>query len=521
MRFFCERKKPVMELIKENIKVNDVVVNSTVQKTVDGDIIVPDSKPDILKILQVDAVSCITEKEINEGSISVKGRVDLKILYIPDSETECIKSILTSFDFEENISNKKIDSTDFAIVNSSVERAEFSLTNSRKLKIKSIVEIDYEIIRTIDIEPAVDCEEDMEIKRQSIVLRNSIGVDEFSFRVRDRIVVPSGQSSVGEVLKADYIMRDVDYTVINGRIMAKGSIGLCILYTGNDGKIEFFEGELPFAEVWDMEGLTEDTECEIEYSIEEGELLIEEDTDGDLREALASVIVTAQLKAAQSVEVDMIEDCYVPYKKTTASSEKISLEEVAARPSVQNTIREIVEISSSAPSVSNVYNVVTKPYITKVGFERNKLICEGKLEACILYVSDSNENPVYSIKKNIPFSYSMDCDAEGDGLVPKIKAEVKHTGYNLNAAGEVEIRCILAISANITRQIEFEMITNVECEESSVRNGSKIVIYFVQNGDSLWSVAKRYGVPCQTIREFNEMTDDNIKTGMRLLIPGR
>ena len=171
--------------------------------------------------------------------------------------------------------------------------------------------------------------------------------------------------------------------------------------------------------------------------------------------------------------------------------------------------------------VNNVYNVVTKPYITKVGFERNKLIYEGKLEACILYVSDSSENPVYSIKKSIPFSYSMDCEADGDGLVPKLKAEVKHTGYNLNAAGEVEIRCILAVSANVTRQLEFGMITSVDYEENSSRSESKIVIYFVQNGDDLWSVAKRYGVPYQTIREFNEMSDDNIKTGMRLLIPGK
>ena len=92
-----------MELIKENIKVNDVVINASTQKTIDGDIIVPDSKPDILKILQVDEVSCITEKEVCEGRLSIKGRVDLKILYIPDSETECIKSILTSLDFEEDI----------------------------------------------------------------------------------------------------------------------------------------------------------------------------------------------------------------------------------------------------------------------------------------------------------------------------------------------------------------------------------------------------------------------------------
>ena len=220
-----------MELIKENIKVNDVVINASTQKTIDGDIIVPDSKPDILKILQVDEVSCITEKEVCEGRLSIKGRVDLKILYIPDSETECIKSILTSLDFEEDISSKKIEDGDFAVINSSVERAEFSLTNSRKLKIKTLVEFDYEIIRIKTLEPAVDTEEEIEIKRRTVTLRNSLGVDEFSFMIRDRLVIPSGQGSVNEILKADYSIKDIEYTTITGRIMAKGTVGVCILYT--------------------------------------------------------------------------------------------------------------------------------------------------------------------------------------------------------------------------------------------------------------------------------------------------
>ncbi len=510
-----------MELIKENIKVNDVVVNASTQKTIDGDIIVPDSKPDILKILQVDAVSCITEKEVYEGGLSIKGRVDLKILYIPDSETECIKSILTSFDFEEDISNKKIEESDFAVINSSVERAEFSLTNSRKLKIKTLVEFDYEIIRIKTLEPAVDTDEDIEIKRRTVTLRNSLGVDEFSFMIRDRLVIPSGQASVNEILKADYSIKDIEYTTITGRIMAKGTVSVCILYTDNSGKIEFCEGELPFAEIWDMEDINENAECEIEYRLEEGSLDVEEDSDGDLREIMISMNAAAQIKAWESIEVDMIEDCYAAYCKTSSESETISIEEIIARPSAQNTIREIIEISSSAPAVANVYNAVTKPYITKVGFERGKLICEGRLEVCVLYVSESSENPVYSIKKNIPFSYSLDCDICGSDAVPKLKAEVKHTGYNLNAAGEVEIRCILSISANVTRQREIRMITSVDAETDAEPDENKIIIYFVQPDDDLWSIAKKYCVPCKSIREFNDMQDDCLKPGMRLLIPGK
>ena len=71
---------------KGECTVNQVSCKGDKQVLVDEDIIVPDVKPDILKILQLDAVSCITNKEITNGRVNVTGRVDLKILYIPDSD---------------------------------------------------------------------------------------------------------------------------------------------------------------------------------------------------------------------------------------------------------------------------------------------------------------------------------------------------------------------------------------------------------------------------------------------------
>lgn len=510
-----------MELITENIKINEAAISSSMQKSVGGDIIVPDTKPDILKILQVDAVSCISEKEMIEGTLNLRGRVDLKILYIPDAENECIKSILTSFDFDEEISSKRIEYDDNAIIASSIDKVEFSLINSRKLHIKAVVGIDYEIIAQKQLEIAVDTDDELEIKRQTLSLQNSAGVGEFSFLIRDRISVPAGQASFGEILKVDYRIGDTEYKNVSGRIMAKGVVCVCVLYTDNNKNIEFCETELPFTEVWEMEDVSEDSECDIEYEINEGEITIEEDSDGDLREAMLSLSITAQVKAMESIELDMIEDCYAPYQKTKIQKEKITLEEIAAKPTMQNTIKEVIEIPATAPGISSVYNVVTKPYVTKVEMGRGKLICEGRLEACVLYVTESTENPVYSLKRNIPFSYSLECDAEGEGLVPKLNAQIKHTGYNLNAAGEVEVRCILSINANVIRKREIEIIEGVDICEDEGKKESKVVVYFVQSGDSLWDIAKRYRVPCSAVCEFNDMADDRVKCGMRLLIPGK
>ena len=40
----------------------------------------------------------------------------------------------------------------------------------------------------------------------------------------------------------------------------------------------------------------------------------------------------------------------------------------------------------------------------------------------------------------------------------------------------------------------------------------------VRDGDSLWDIGKRYYVPISVIKQTNELTSDELKTGDRILI---
>ena len=321
-------------------------------------------------------------------------------------------------------------------------------------------------------------------------------------------------------MKVDTKISDSEYKAVTGKIVVKGEISVCVLYTDSDCCIQFMESEVPFTEIIDCDDAGDETICDIDYSISDVRYQIAEDNDGDNRIVDIDVTVTAQVKATENVAVDMICDCYEPFTKTQLLKEEVELEEVVSRPSSQNTIREMVEMGTGTPSVSGVYDVITRPYITKAQIQRGKLLAEGKIEAYILYLTDSNESPVYSMKKELPFSYMLDCESTYSDLIPEIKAEVKHTAYNLNVAGEIEIRCILSLNANIIRKRKIELVNEVVTEplENGDKNG--IVIYFVQKGDNLWEIAKRYAVPQSEILRFNNMEkSDKLEIGNRLFIP--
>ena len=91
------------ELETESITICEPIKTANVKAVIDTDIIVPDTKPDVLNILQVNALSSITEKNIQKDSVSVRGYVDYCVLYSAGEENIEVKSINYRTPFLQNI----------------------------------------------------------------------------------------------------------------------------------------------------------------------------------------------------------------------------------------------------------------------------------------------------------------------------------------------------------------------------------------------------------------------------------
>ena len=75
-----------MEAKRETASASVRVLEKSSKCYVESSVIVPDKKPDILKVLQVDASSAVTGSTLQKGKLFVQGRVDVTVLYLPDGE---------------------------------------------------------------------------------------------------------------------------------------------------------------------------------------------------------------------------------------------------------------------------------------------------------------------------------------------------------------------------------------------------------------------------------------------------
>jgi spore germination protein YaaH len=70
-----------------------------------------------------------------------------------------------------------------------------------------------------------------------------------------------------------------------------------------------------------------------------------------------------------------------------------------------------------------------------------------------------------------------------------------------------------------TEQIEKEVLLDIEEIEMEGEADSGIYIYFVQPGDSLWSVAKKYNTTINSILKYNEIADEEaLEVGSKIMI---
>ena len=296
-----------MELIKNTINTYDTTVKGTAQVMTEGDVIVPDIKSDILKLLQVDSDAIITDKYTENGKLIIMGRVNYKILYVPDRENVKIESMNTSMDFKQTIDTKNTDADVTVLANPIVERVEFNTVNSRKLHLRAIVHIDYEAYTVIVRELSVDTDdENAEKKIDKISFENIVNISEHEFTVKERLQIPSGENSISEILKTDVKIYDTECKSVTGKVITKGELGICILYIDSDGEIKFTECECPFTEVFDADDVTDSCVCDIDYILLNVQTIADPDIDGDLREIALEIDINAALKATNNTDNDIL-----------------------------------------------------------------------------------------------------------------------------------------------------------------------------------------------------------------------
>lgn len=518
-----------VELLRQDYKVNQVIGEDTAQMVVENDIIVPDIKPDVANILLLDGDVLVDEARIAQDELLVNGVIRYKILYTADDEERAIKSINTSgsFSFGLDIPNSRqgMDSK----VKCEIEHMDYEILNGRKINIKAILKVSGKVLneREVSVAYGVSGIDDIQVLKRRFSLNSYLGKAVHTVALGETLDIPAGKPSISEILRNDVKITGKDYKIVDNKIVTKGEVNISTLYIGDDEgrSIQFLEHAIPFVQSLDLDDITQDAVCDMDFSVGDVQFEAVEDNDGEFRLMRADVNLNIVVEGYSKSDIEVLDDSYSPSVRLNLEKEVFRVEEFIADGRSQISIKETMVLGDDKQDISEIFNVICTPALLEYSVADDKVILEGLVNAKILYLGDSSEQPVVSYEQELPFKHTIEVRGADEGMGCDIDLYVEQCSYSMLSSREIEMRLGVGVVSRVIRLASLPLIDKiVEADPDDKRSAEQpsVLIYFSQPGDTLWDIAKRYYTTMEDIRRINDIEDsDLIKPGRQVIIPKR
>ncbi|MBQ2696106.1 MAG: DUF3794 domain-containing protein [Clostridia bacterium] len=509
---------------KETLSVSELVANQTATLLVEGDVIVPDIKPDIKEILLTEATAVVTNQNYVDGKLSFSGSASVKILYIPDGEDCAPKHIETKLEFKDTLELSQEEGLEFSL-KTATEHIEFSLINSRKLNMKVVVSVGVRSYSRRDISLLTGTEGDcpLKVRTKTLSAYQVVADTEKELVITELLEIPAAKPDADELIQVTAKALKGDCKIMSGKMLLKGSLLIHTLYNSVDAEhgIQSVEHELPFGEMAELPGLDDGCLCNVSYSVKDVFYTLHEDVNGDPRAISLDVVLRAEILATKTRELDVIDDCYSLSGRTDVSRSCVQIDELLCEGVSHLNLKEILSVPKEAPSAALVYSLDCKPKVQELLIVDEKLVIRGKLIVFVLYGSAEGDDPMYSLVREYDFEHSVPADGANESVFCECGITDQNISFTLNAASEIELRCMLEFYTRVVKKTAFDLIGGCEIheEEAEAVADRGLVIYFAQKGDTLWDIAKFYRIDQEKIMGLNQMDHDKLLAGQKLLIP--
>ena len=514
-----------MELIKKTLQMLQTKSEAVNQLTFDEDFNVPDSKPDISRMVQKKGEVKIEEVQVNEGKAIISGVLHFRLLYVADTPRRQICSLEGKLPISETLHLNGLKSGDKVCLKWEIEDLTLHVINSRKLNIKAIVEFQASVDEQMEIQLPTEVKEqpDLSEKKRNVRVL-TLGVHKKdTLRKKEEIILASNKPNIHEILWSDIEVRGMDLRADEGKITAKGELFLFVLYAGDDdaNPLQWLEQSIPFSGDVNCTGCTMDMIPYISTSILQTNLEVKPDADGEERVLQADVVLELDMKIFKEETDTILMDVYTPRKECIPVRKEEMLEQLLVKNYSKCRVTDRIPVQEARGKILQVCHSDGNVKIDNVSIVENGIRVEGIIQVRILYSISDDDMPFYSMETAIPFTHVIEAEGIGKDCTFRLQTELEQLSTLMLDSNEIEVKAVMNLNALVLRQWKEQLITDIQEKELDLEKLEQmpgVVCYIVQPEDTLWDIAKKFYTTTDSIREMNELGEGEPRPQQALLV---
>lgn len=504
----------VIETIKENLCVNKMIATKKEILLVEGDMIVPDSKPDILNTICTSGVVCVYKKEILDDKVRIDGAINTYIMYLADDEKDKVRGINTTVDFSETINVLGCKEGMSERIETKLKQVECKVINGRKIGIKATLEVVIRIYSNEEVEIVNDIQNmnDIRILKENLKVNSLVGMGDTKIYAKDTIAI-NQEDNIAEILKNNICICDKDIKISYNKILTKAEASIKIMYLTEDDRVNCITAKIPVVGFIDIPNVTEENTSDVDYEIRN---LIIKLNPAEEHSIYIEIEVGVKAFVYEEKQINLIQDLYSPCENLEFDRKKIVTMTNKRNRKEMKQIREKVIIEQAENE--RILDVDAIPIIEKENRLNNRIIYEGNIE--LNFVMENSNSQMSTRVAKIPFEHIVEDVENSENTNSEMDIEVANQDFIIQDGGAVTSSIDLMMNQNSYQNTNLNLMNEIQANGEREEQDYSIIMYIVKKGDTLWKIAKQFGSTIDDIVRVNGIEDANkILVGQKIFIP--
>ena len=487
-----------LQVQKEKINIKRRIAEKCKKIVIEKDVILPDNKPDIIKVLSDNSNIYMSKKENMENKCKIEGGIETRIAYLTGEGKSRILKVEEMF--SETLDVPGMSENCFTTEKTCVNLSQITILNERKIHYKAEIEccICVTCMEEVEFICGIEDEKNLQTLKQKKNINEFITHGETKIGIKENIDIENVQENI-ETVKFDYEIRNLEQKVSYNKVLIKADCDLKAICQTESGVVQCVQKQVPIMGFLDMENVDENDMINIEFTTRN--IIISEN---DIKPAISIELELNIIgDVYRSKEIILLTDLYDLNYKTEFSMQNTMLDCGNTKALQTNSVEQkciIDDINQLCDSKLHVINV-----------EKNENVLNVEIRAIYMYTTFENQG-INSKEETFKIQIKLENNIED------MTVSISNVRSSVLPDSSVQTSLNIDIFNNSLEEIN--LINEISLNEEDKDDGFSMIIYFVKPGDTLWNIAKRFKSTIDDIVKVNDIENENmINEGDKLYIP--
>lgn len=512
-----------MKINKESVRSFEKICAAAQEQPVELDYVLPDYYPEIFRIMGCEAEPRVTLCNISGDRVTYELTVCIRVIYCPEggAAPESVEQKLT---YSRTVNLDKPAVNGAVYVDVTQDHINCRAVNRRRIDVRGAVTVSVCVMGEADTEVVSDAfGGSVELRKNQCLCPSSIIHAARRVTVSDEFET-GDNPPVGSIIRCSAQVISTDKKLIAGKLAAKGELKISLVYTPAgeaDRPVCSLQFTLPYTELIDMEGLDTDYDCFVYTEAISCDVIPRSEGDGAAVRLECEVMLFIDCTAVKSTVCEIACD---EYSTVYASSHSSIPVKIRKEPEIvdMTVIAKTTAENKDSP-ISEIYDVSFCTHKLRTEREGNSIKLTGTVRLSVIGKAENGD--YFLTETDVPIDEtitSLSPEGFSENALPRLSYDVVSCTYTITSDSTAEIKAEIAVRGRIEDYRTVNVLTDITVDEQTPREKPcdlALKLYFADEGEELWDIAKGCGASVKAVMEENELDSQALTESKMLLIP--